>query len=258
MTLCKDSNTILIHNINTLTDGFTKMFYINANFYHLRRGIKFELNKSLYLKDPQDTDYGHKLLENSIELMVELGFESFTFKKLANRIQSTETSVYRYFENKHYLLLYLTCWYWEWVHFLIDMNMRNIDDPWRRLSVVIHNIVNASTESPMTEYINENLLHQLIINEGTKAYHVHNIDKENKMGFFASYEDVVNKVANVILEIKPSFEYSRSLATNFFEMANNEIFFAEHIPQLTNISMPSCLYTKLEEMMTFYAQKILA
>ena len=63
--------------------------------------IKFKLNESLYNRDPQDTDLGRKIIKHSIELMDEIGFEAFTFKKLAHRISSTEKSVYRYFENKH-------------------------------------------------------------------------------------------------------------------------------------------------------------
>ena len=80
-------------------------------------GIKFKLNDSLFCKDPQDTDLGRKIIKHGILLIDELGFEAFTFKKLAKGIQSTEASVYRYFENKHLLLLYLTSLYWEWVSY---------------------------------------------------------------------------------------------------------------------------------------------
>ena len=55
--------------------------------------------------------------------MVEIGFESFTFKKLAAKIESTEASVYRYFENKHKLLIYLVSWYWNWVEYRLDMEI---------------------------------------------------------------------------------------------------------------------------------------
>ena len=79
--------------------------------------IQMQLNEKLYLRDPQDTKLGRKIIRHSILLIDEIGFEQFNFKKLAERIESTEASVYRYFENKHLLLVYLLCWYWEWTKF---------------------------------------------------------------------------------------------------------------------------------------------
>ena len=58
-----------------------------------------------YLKDPQGSELGINILKASIELIEEIGIEDFTFKKLSIRIESTEASVYRYFESKHQLLL---------------------------------------------------------------------------------------------------------------------------------------------------------
>ena len=221
------------------------------------RGIRFNINPELYLKDPQSTDYGQKLLSNSITLMDELGFESFTFKKLANQIESTEASVYRYFPNKHKLLTFLTSWYWEWVNYLIDINLMNIKDPVRKLKIVLHNIVNASTESPLTEYINENALHRLIIKESAKSYHINNVDDENKHGFFLSYKELVSKVSDIILEVSPNFPYPKILASNLFEMANNQIYFAEHLPKLTDIKDRKTKYQDLEKAMHYMVLKLL-
>ena len=97
--------------------------------------IRFELNNNLFLRDPQDTDLGRKIIQYSILLIDELGLESFNFKKLAQKINSTEASIYRYFDNKHTLLVYLTSWYWEWVHYLIEINLMNISDPKQRLKI---------------------------------------------------------------------------------------------------------------------------
>lgn len=220
-------------------------------------GIQFKISEDLCLRDPQDTTYGKKVIRDSILLFDELGFESFTFKKLAIRIDSTEASIYRYFENKHFLLLWLTCWYWEWVNYLIDINLRNITDPEVRLRVVIHHIVNASTESPLTDYVNENTLHRVVIKEGSKAYHVRSVDRENKMGYFESYEELVSKVASIIREVSPKFPYRRMLASNLFEMANNQIYFAEHMPQLTDIKNNGKKYQRLEEAIYMMVHKVL-
>ncbi len=92
------------------------MFTFDSNG---RTRLHFNINPELYLKDPQMTRFGQKLISNAILLLDELGLEQFNFKKLAIAIDSTETSIYRYFENKHMLLLWLTCWYWEWVNILL-------------------------------------------------------------------------------------------------------------------------------------------
>ena len=77
--------------------------------------LTFKLNERLYLRDPQSTELGQRIVSKGIELIDGLGFEQFTFKKLAAQVNSTEPSIYRYFENKHRLLHYLTAWYWSWM-----------------------------------------------------------------------------------------------------------------------------------------------
>ncbi len=220
-------------------------------------GIQISLNEKLYLKDPQETTLGKNIIKDSILLIEEIGFEAFTFKKLALKMSSTEASVYRYFENKHMLLLYLVCWYWEWVSFLIDMNTRNIMDPKERLKIIIHTLIFASKENPSIEYVNESVLHRLIISEGSKAYHIKSVDQENKEGFFKDYKALTAKVAGVISEINPDFPYPRALASNLFEMANNHIYFAQHLPRLTDVTVENEDFAEVEDMLEHFAFKIL-
>lgn len=218
-------------------------------------GIKFNLNDHLYLRDPQETTLGKKIIKSGIDLINELGFEDFTFKKLAIEIKSTEASVYRYFENKHLLLIYLVSWYWEWVHFLIDINLMNITEPKEQLKVAIKTIVNATRENQAIDYVNEETLHQIVIAEGAKAYHTKLVDKENKDGFFTCYKSVVERVMQIILMINPKFSYPRTLASNLFEAANNQIYFAQHLPRLTDIKEKKTMYEDLEKMLVHMAFK---
>lgn len=220
-------------------------------------GIKILLNKGLYQRDPQATSLGQGIIKHSILLIDEIGFEAFNFKKLAKKIPSTEASVYRYFENKHMLLLYLVSWYWEWVSFLIDMNTMNIEDPKRRLKIIIKTLVSASKENPAIEYVNENVLHKIVISEGSKAYHTKAVDKENKEGFFLNYKKLSDKVANVIIKLNPQFPYPHTLASNLFEMTNNHIYFAQHLPGLTNVHVEEDNFCEVEKMLQFFAFKLL-
>lgn len=220
-------------------------------------GIKVSLNDKLYIRDPQETTLGQKIIKQSILLIEEIGFESFTFRKLALKMESTEASVYRYFENKHMLLLYLVSWYWEWVGFLIDMNTRNIANPEEKLKVIIHTLIFAAKENPSIEYVNESVLHRIIISEGSKAYHIKTVDEENKEGFFKNYKDLTAKVARVISSINKDFPYPRTLASNLFEMANNHIYFAQHLPRLTDVKVENEDFSEVEKMLEHFAFKIL-
>ncbi len=220
-------------------------------------GIRIKLNEGLYLREPQDSVLGKKILEHSILLINELGFECFTFKKLATAIQSTEASVYRYFENKHMLLLYLVSWYWEWVTYLIEINTRNITDPKKKLKIIINSFVSASKENPDIAYINESILHDVVISEGMKAYHTKEVDKENDKGFFTNYNKLTESVSKVITEIDPDFKYPAALSSNLFEMSNNHIYFAKHMPKLTEVSVTDTEFDEVEKMLNYFTEKLL-
>ena len=220
-------------------------------------GIKITLNERLYLRDPQETTLGQNIIKHSIILIDEIGFEAFNFKKLAQKMDSTEASVYRYFENKHVLLIYLVSWYWEWVSYLIDINTMNIEDPIRRLKIIVETFVYASKENPSIDYVNESVLHRLIIAEGTKAYHTKSVDAENREGFFLNYKRLSAKVADVISEVRPEFPYPHALASNLFEMANNHIYFALHLPRLTDVKVENDNYDEVEKMLEYFVFSLL-
>lgn len=214
--------------------------------------LTFELPGKLSLRDPQETKYGRNLLLNAIELIDELGFESFTFKKLANKMASTEVSIYRYFENKHLLLLYLNCWYWEWVGYLIDLKTLNISDPQEKLQRAIHCMIHAKTESKLTDYINEGLLFNIIMKESSKTYHISSIDEENKNGFFIPYKELVARLSGIFKEVNPKFKYGNSLASTLFEMINDQLYYAEHLPKLTSLNKKGTV-KQLEKMVNHFA-----
>ena len=211
----------------------------------------------LFIKDPTQSKLGKKIISHSILLLEEIGFEAFTFKKLAKAMDSNETSLYRYFENKHLLLLFLVVWYWNWVSYLIDYNTKNIEDPNRKLDLIIDNIVDATKENPSVDFVNEEMLHRIMITESSKAYHTKSIDDENKHGFYSSYKKLIQKIADVILEIDNEFPYPHSFASSLFEMANNEIYFAEHLPRLTDITVKKHNYDEVAKLLKFYKQRVI-
>ena len=52
--------------------------------------IKIQVNEKIYVKDPETSTLGKKIIQESIVLIDEIGFEVFTFKKLGERIGSNE------------------------------------------------------------------------------------------------------------------------------------------------------------------------
>lgn len=197
--------------------------------------VKLEINKNLYLRDPQETELGRNIVRNSILIIDECGFEKFNFKKLGQRINSTEASIYRYFENKHNLLIYLLNWYWEWMKVRIDFNTINITNPVQKFDLTLNIIVDSASRNTTIDFVDEDILHRIVVAEGTKAYHTKSVDKDNKEGFFLSYKSLCKKVADIILDINPQFPYPRALASTLIEMSNNNIYFAEHLPRLTDL-----------------------
>ncbi|MCB0546547.1 MAG: helix-turn-helix transcriptional regulator [Phaeodactylibacter sp.] len=215
--------------------------------------IQMKLNEKLYLRDPQDTKLGRKIIQYSILLIDEIGFEAFTFKKLAEQIGSTEASVYRYFENKHLLLVYLLCWYWEWMKFRIDYNTMNIENPKQKLHIAISSIVDTTRRNTSIEFVDEDVLHRIVVAEATKAYHTKEVDMENKHGFFLTYKALAKKISDIINEIDPSYPYPRALASTLLEMANNHIYFALHLPALTDISVENGDLSEVEKLLEDFA-----
>jgi AcrR family transcriptional regulator len=220
--------------------------------------ISISLNPGLYLKDPQQSELGKRIIKHSILMVNELGFEIFNFKKLAEEMKSTEASIYRYFENKHLLLIYLVSWYWEWLNYMIQIKTFNIEDPKKKLEIILHTFVSISEENPTIDYVNESALHKVVIAESTKAYHTKGVDEENNKGFFLNYKEIVTTVADVILEIKPDFPYPHALASNLYEMTNNHFYFADHLPRLTDISNKKGQNEEVEKMLLFFISKMLA
>jgi len=201
---------------------------------NLLKNIHVSINSKLYLKDPLTSSLGNNILNGAINLIDQLGFENFTFKKLASEIKTTEASIYRYFENKHKLLLYLTNWYWGCIATRLLFETNNISSAEDRLVKAIH--ILTSLPNPNTETLlqNEQILKRIVINEASKALITKEVDQENKDGFFSVYKDVVRSVVNIIKEINAEYPYPNMLVSSMIEGSNQQRFFAEHLPRLTN------------------------
>lgn len=196
--------------------------------------VQIKMNEELYLRNPENSDLGKNIIKHSIQLIFKIGFEAFTFKKLAEEIGTTEASVYRYFENKHKLLVYLISWYWGWLGFQIRFQTNNIQEPKVKLEKVIKLLATTVEDDEQTNYVNESVLHQIIITEGSKAYLTKHVGEDNKNHFFRPYKELCSIIGNLILEYDPAYKFPRSLATTIIEMAHFQNFFMNNLPSLTD------------------------
>ncbi len=211
--------------------------------------INIKVNEKIYLKNPESSDLGKNILSGSIDLIDEVGLDEFTFKKLAAKINSTEASIYRYFESKHKLLLYLTAWYWAWMEYKLVFTNTNINSPHERLSRSIKLITEQIEEDGNIPHINEIKLSNILNTESSKAYLNKNVDEENKIGAFSSYKQFVQRISDIILEINPYYKYPHMLISTVIEGSHHQRFFSEHLPKLTDIvkgeDAITCFYNQL-------------
>jgi len=64
----------------------------------------------------------------------------------------------------------------------------------------------SSSEQKLEKAIK--IITRIIMNEGGKTYHIKEVDVENKKGYFKVYEQVVQRVSEIVLEFNPKYKYS--------------------------------------------------
>jgi AcrR family transcriptional regulator len=212
--------------------------------------FKIQINDKIYVKNPETSDLGKKILEQSIILIDEIGFDNFTFKKLGEKIGSNESSIYRYFENKHKLLVYLSSWYWSWMEYKLVFATANIPDATEKLKKAITIVTEKVKDDSSTAYINEAILNKIIIAEFTKTLHTKEIDIENKEGFFLIYKRVISRIILIVNEVNPEYKFARSLVSSIVEGSLHQYFLKEHLKSITDcddLISPSDFYLNLIE-----------
>ena len=216
-----------------------------------KSNININVNENVFLKNPDSSTLGKKIIQGSIELIDELGFEEFTFKKLALHIGSTEASVYRYFESKHMILLYLIYWYWSWIEYKIVFATINLSSAETKLLESIKILTQPIKEDMTFSHINEVLLDEITRTESVRTFHVNDVDACEKRGFYQGYKNVVSRVGDMIIEINKNYSCPHMLVSTMIEGAHQQKFFSDHIPSLTDVKKDDSLITK------FYSQLVI-
>ncbi len=201
----------------------------------LLSNLKININEKIYLKDPESSALGKRIVENSILLIDEIGFDAYTFKKLGTKIGSNESSIYRYFESKHKLLIYLASWYWTWLEYQLVFTTNSIDNTTAKIDKAINILARTTTVDSNFSHINEVILKRIVINEYSKSYLTKEVDKENKEGYFLVYKRLVTRLHDMILAIDSNYPYAFSLASTVIDGALHQHFLKDHFTTISDL-----------------------
>ncbi|UKM63551.1 TetR/AcrR family transcriptional regulator [Flavobacteriaceae bacterium GSB9] len=200
---------------------------------NLLSNLKISVPEKIYVKDPESSDLGKRIVEHGILLIDQLGFDSFTFKKLGAAIGSNESSIYRYFESKHKLLLYLSSWYWAWIEYQLVFETYSLK-PEEKLEKAIDVVTRSVKEDSNYSHINEVLLNRIIVNENSKSFLTKEVDQENKDGYFVVYKRLVHRISEMILENNPNYKFPLSMASTILEGSLHQHFLKDHFVSITD------------------------
>lgn len=220
---------IKLSSINFASNSIT----IKQKMHTYPAYISLKIEEPVFLKDPILSELGIKIISEGIFLMKEQGYEDFTFKKLAKKIESTEASVYRYFENKHKLLSYYFVYYWHYTEHRIAFATANVKNPETRLKSILQ-ILAEDPPSSENQIIDLVTLRKVIIDEFPKVYLNKAVDKENSQGVFKVYKRVCKTMTDILQEIEPDYTWSTPLISTVMEAIYFQQFYAGHLPSLTH------------------------
>lgn len=158
--------------------------------------LKIKVNDGLFQIDPFTSKLGKKIIFHSVEMITELGFEKFTFKKLGEYIGSPEASIYRYFKSKNQLLFYLISWYWGWMECRLILETANISSPIVRLEKSIALVLSNADEHLVIEEVEIYKLHQITISESIKTYLKKMLTLQIKKAHFQITNNLLNAFQN--------------------------------------------------------------
>ena len=199
----------------------------------LLSNLKIVVPEKIFVKDPESSDLGKRIVQHGIMLIDEVGFDGFTFKKLGLIIGSNESSIYRYFESKHKLLLYLSSWYWAWIEYQLVIETHNLA-PMNRLVKAIEVVTRTTEEDSNFSHINEVVLNRIMVNENSKSFLTKEVDQENKEGYFVIYKRIVHRLRDMIAAIQPSYKFPSSLASTILEASLHQHFIKDHFTSITD------------------------
>lgn len=205
-----------------------------VNWLSMEYSVHIRMNERLFLRDPEGSQLGRRIVRQGILLFDEIGFEDATFRKLADRMGTKEASIYRYFENKHRLLVYLVAWYWQWLDFQLVYQTNNLIDPREKLDRFLRLLLLLNLDNTLNDDIDIRALHNIVVHEASKAYLTRHVTEDNRQQLFKPYKDLCQRIANIVVDYRPNYPYAHSRVSSLIETAHYQTFFMQNLPSLTD------------------------
>lgn len=201
------------------------------------------------IKNPLQTSLGRSILEHGISLISRIGFEEFTFKKLGHEIGSPEASIYRYFENKHTYLLYITALYWGMIDEKCLHIINSEESQFQKALAIIDLLCNPPRIMISNITIDGSMMYRIVMSESVKTFMTKHVDKDNSKGAFSTLKSVNQHLSYIISTVNPMCQYPRALASTIIEMSMFQRYFYEHLPSMTDIGKQKSMSDDLKELM---------
>ncbi len=193
------------------------------------------LNPKLFKKDPISSELGLRISREGLLLFAEVGFDGFTFKKLAERLNTTESSIYRYFDNKHRLLIYLIAHHWLWLEHQIYYNIQAYASVEDQLNRALEILCHPEELAWPFEQLDRKALQKVLIDASLRAYYSDEVDLENKDGLFSDYKRLNQRLSKLLTQCAPDYPFPKALVSTIFETIHSQQFYAMHLPSLTDL-----------------------
>lgn len=197
--------------------------------------LRIHVDSKLFQRDPEETDLGRRIIEEGVRLIDSLGIEEFTLKKLATAIDSTEASMYRYFENKHQLLFYLLSWYWTRLSYLFDSQTLRVEDPWERLRVGLQVVIDIIEDDPTTTHIDEAALSRIAILESSKVYRFATTQERYGDAIFLAHSEFSDRMVRAVKLISPQYPHPKALISVVLLGLQRQLYHLVHMPHMTDL-----------------------
>lgn len=194
------------------------------------------LNPKLFKKDPISSELGMRISKEGLLLFAEVGFDGFTFKKLAERLNTTESSIYRYFDNKHRLLIYLIAHHWLWLEHQIYFHIQAHATAEDQLNRALEILCQPEELAWPFQQLDRKALQKVLIDASLRAYYSDEVDLENKDGLFSDYKRLNHRLSVLLAQCAPDYPFPKALVSTIFEAIHSQQFYAVHLPSLTDIN----------------------
>ncbi len=222
---CSDSNTI--KSVETLD---------------IQTGANQDLNGLVFLKDPDSSETGREIVFHGAEMMALSGVESFTFSKLAAKAGITEATVYRYFSNKHQLLLYLLNRYWNALEYKAMQETVHINNPLERLHRLAELLTGPVIQAGQGNFARH--LYAIAMSESVKVHLGTETGLDWQKGMLNGYARITGLVAETLRTAYPEYPYPQAWAATFVDSAMQQQFLMRHLPELTEVGQSPVSLTK--------------